>query len=529
MQLSFLRTQFPQTSEALARLSPDDEGAAALRHLLYLDQHFMRRDHIRRDLSDAELSSPDLHPPSGSTFDVAVAGGGLSLIYAAVLARAGRSVCVFDRRRIGCGHREWNISRAELVPLWESGLFTQDEVERLILMQYRTGICRFAGGTDHPVSQVLDCVVDAETLLTQLRERASAAGAVLLDYHELAGYKADSDGVSIVLQPTSESAQASKRSVLQAMTRKPRVLRARLLIDGLGAASPHAQFDLCCPTVGGVMDGLTLGSSPLTMDPQVGEILVTTEGIEDGKQHIWEGFPAPPAPQQQQTATTRMTIYLFYYARTESLARLSPLPLLSLYERFFQTLQRYKSGPLTLVRPTYGYIPAYTRLGNMPASPAQRVLLVGDAAGRHSPLTFCGFGSMIRSFWPIAVGVLRCLREDRLQRSDLAALWTEPPALQVMGGLTLMMSPSETGESAALSDPDGLNRLLDSAFGTLAAMGDTTYGRFLRDDVDAATFVRFMLGAARKHPQVYEKVFQQLSPSEVGRWLWRLFRLWMQS
>ena len=39
----------------------------------------------------------------------------------------------------------------------------------------------------------------------------------------------------------------------------------------------------------------------------------------------------------------------------------------------------------------------------------------------------------------------------------------------------------------------------------------------------------FMLGAARKHPQVYEKVFQQLSPSEVGRWLWRLFRLWMQS
>ena len=350
-----------------------------------------------------------------------MAGGGLSLIYAAVLARAGRSVCVFDRRRIGCGHREWNISRAELVPLWESGLFTQDEVERLILMQYRTGICRFAGGTDHPVSQVLDCVVDAETLLTQLRERASAAGAVLLDYHELAGYKADSDGVTIVLQPTSESAQATKPSVLQAITRKPRVLRARLLIDGLGAASPHAQFDLCCPTVGGVMDGLTLGSSPLTMDPQVGEILVTTEGIEDGKQHIWEGFPAPPAPEHPQTVTTRMTIYLFYYARTESLARLSPFPLLSLYERFFQTLQHYKSGPLTLVRPTYGYIPAYTRLGNMPASPAQRVLLVGDAAGRHSPLTltFCGFGSMIRSFWPIAVGVpaLPARRSSAAQRS----------------------------------------------------------------------------------------------------------------
>ena len=244
-----------------------------------------------------------------------------------------------------------------------------------------------------------------DSLLTQLRERASAAGAVLLDYHELAGYRAGSDGVTIVLQPTSESAQATKRSVLQAITRKPRVLRARLLIDGLGAASPHAQFDLCCPTVGGVMDDLAIGSDPLEMDPEVGEILVTTEGIEQRRQHIWEGFPTVSALSDAHS-TRRMTIYLFYYLRSDALSEHGPLPLLSLYERYFETLPRYKRGPLRLVRPTYGYIPAYTRLGPMPASPCERVFLVGDAAGRHSPLTFCGFGSMIRSFLPIGDGLL---------------------------------------------------------------------------------------------------------------------------
>ena len=39
----------------------------------------------------------------------------------------------------------------------------------------------------------------------------------------------------------------------------PRQLQARLFIDALGAQSPHAAFDLLCPTVGGVLDDLELG------------------------------------------------------------------------------------------------------------------------------------------------------------------------------------------------------------------------------------------------------------------------------
>ena len=445
-------------------------------------------------------------------FDVVLAGGGLSLLYAALLSARGLRVAVFDRRQIGCGHREWNISRRELAPLGASGLFSAAEVERLILMQYQTGICRFSGGPSYAVSGVLDCVVDAETLLHALRDRCVRQGVTLLPYRALDGYTHEADRLLVQVCPTEGPPRTQ-------------VLRTRLLLDGLGAASPHARFDLCCPTVGGVMDDLTLGSGPQELDPKVGEILVTTDGVEEQRQHIWEGFPTVSATGDA-VSTRRMTIYLFYYLRSDLLAQHGPLPLLNLYERYFATLSRYKRGPLMLVRPTYGYIPAYTRLRSMPSAPSDRVLLVGDAAGRHSPLTFCGFGAMIRSFLSIGEGVVRLLHDDRLDAESLSALWHEPPALKVLGGLTLMMSPPLFSDGS--EDPETVNELLNAAFATLHGMGEDTYRRFLQDDVDGPTFVRFMLGAAERHPQVYRKVLRYLSLSESVTWLFRLAQLHLE-
>jgi len=503
LSLGLLRRQFPRTAEAFSLLP--DGGEAALLHLRHLDHSYSQ---------PRTLAAESLDPARDrGEFDVVLAGGGLSLIYAALLALRGLRVAVFDRRQIGCGHREWNISRRELAPLHQSGLFSIEEVHRLVLMQYRTGICRFGDGQSYAVSGVLDCVVDAETLLHALRERCRQQGVTLLPFRELRGYAVDERGVSVRICSTDGPAQAE-------------VLRARLLIDGLGATSPHARFDLCCPTVGGVMDDLAIGDGPLEMDPSVGEILVTTEGIEEQRQHIWEGFPTVSATGNA-TATRRMTIYLFYYLRTEALAWHGPSPLLSLYERYFATLSRYKRGALQLVRPTYGYIPAYTRLHAMPAAPSDRVLLVGDAAGRHSPLTFCGFGSMIRSFVPIADGVIQLLRDDRLDADSLAALWHEPPALQVLGGLTLMMSPPLSADGS--DEPATINDLLNAAFATLHGMGEDTYRRFLQDDVDGGTFVRFMLGSAKLHPQVYQKIFRYLSLGEATTWLYRLWRLYRET
>lgn len=542
LDLAALHSRYPRTC---AEFLANPQGRSALQHIVQLEHSLgqrvrgaLARGHSSGTLGygDLALDPRDDRPVApGDRFDVVIAGGGLSLVYAAALAQAGLRVAVFDRRAIGCGHREWNISRRELAPLCESGLFTKDEVQALVRMQYRIGICRFGAGADHPVRDVLDCVVDAEALLRALRDKAQAAGATLIPHHDLAGYRVGSDGVVIAITPIEES-------------RQRRYLQARLLVDALGAQSPHAAFDLLCPTVGGIMDNLCLGSAHDELDPEVGEILVTTEGVQDGEQHIWEGFPAPaesdphvdarpssalvpsPDPSQpaSQPASRRMTIYLFYYQRSQRIAdRLASgeQPLLALYERFFATLPRYKRGALQLVRPTYGYIPGYTRLHPMPTSPRDRVFLVGDAAARHSPLTFCGFGSMIRSFWPITQGLLRAVRSDALTQRQLTTLWQDPPALQVMGGLTLMMMPppAQTTDQTT-ADPDWINRLLDTAFGVLASFGQEAYAAFLQDRVDAATFTRFMFATAQKQPAVYHKAFAHLSPGEIARFLQRFWQ-----
>ena len=509
--------RYPRTWAAFSTL-PD--GEAALGHILQIERSLAERAGKKGSLGSRRppglqrLEPREDRPLSANDrFDVIIAGGGLSLVYAATLAQAGLRVAVFDRREIGYGHREWNISRPELRPLSASGLFTPSEVEGLLLGQYREGICRFGSGPAHPVREVLDCVVDAGRLLSALRQRAEAAGATLLPHHALAGYRVDADGVRVVLSPARGGA--------------PRQLQARLFIDALGAQSPHAAFDLLCPTVGGVLDDLQLGTAPDELDPSLGEILITTEGIEDGEQHIWEGFPAPhpTADEASPGPSRRMTIYLFYYQRRTRLDErmaADEQPLLALYERFFTTLPRYKRGALRLLRPTYGYIPGYTRLSPMPSAPSDRVFLVGDAAARHSPLTFCGFGSMIRSFLPISQGLLRALQSDSLLRTHLAGLWQEPPALQVMGGLTLMMMPPAAlprGQSPA--DPDAINRLLDTAFSVLASFGQDAYAAFLQDRVDAETFTRFMFATAKREPSVYRRAFAHLSPSEIALWLRR--------
>ena len=202
-------------------------SAETREHLEALERGFFER---------AACDIGDGGPDRGAhvDFDVVLAGGGLSLIYAAYLARRGRRVAVFDRRKIGCGHREWNISRAEMRPLVDSALFTQAEADALVQLEYDHGICRWHGGGTYPVRRVLDCVVDAERLLTELRARAEAAGATLLDHHALAGYRVGRGGVEVRLSPA-------------------KTLTARVLVDGMGAASPHAAFDLVCPTVGGVL------------------------------------------------------------------------------------------------------------------------------------------------------------------------------------------------------------------------------------------------------------------------------------
>lgn len=451
-----------------------------------LAERLVHLDRIRGErgrTAPAMVAAPDR--AATPDFDVVVAGGGLWSLLAPLLAARGLSVAVLDRARVGAAHREWNASGPELQALVRTGLLGPAELERLIVARYRHGTCRFHRGGTYPVTDVLDHAVDAGGLLGRARAASEARGVTLLDGHAVVGEAAGAASVRLRV-----AADGRERDVV-----------TRVLVDARGAASPHASADLVCPTVGGVLTGLAEGDGPDEIDPGVGEILATVDDEDDdGRQHVWEGFPG---------ARGETTVYVFYYARAEE--RVS---LVALYDRFFATLPTYKRGDARLVRPTFGFIPGWSRLSPAPRPPHPRVILVGDAAARHSPLTYCGFGAALRSLEPCAAAVASAVEHGRAR--DLACV-DDAPVHALTGALAHVM--------ASRGMPRGdLNGLLDAAFSTLHEMGPAAYQALLRDEMMPAHFTDFLRKTAAKRARVWHEVPRTMGLGAAGRWLLAVVR-----
>jgi lycopene cyclase CruA len=461
-------------AESRSRLR-DAAGAEFVERIDHLDAQWRERG--------ARVPAPcSLLAPDASTvvdYDVAIVGGGLWSIFAPLLRARGLRVAVFDRSRAAASHREWNASAPELQALVRAGLVSSAELEELIVARYDHGVCRFHGGSSYDVTGVLDCAVDAGALLAGARELASSRGVAFHDDHALVAQAAGPAGV---------------RMRFREMGGGERELTARVMVDARGASSPFATADLVCPTVGGVVRGLVEGGGPDEVDPNVGEILATVDSVEDGRQHVWESFPG----RMGET-----TVYVFYYARSGE-----PVSLWELYGRFFSTLPTYKRGNADLVRPTFGYIPGWSRLSAPPSAPHPRIVLVGDAASRHSSLTYCGFGATLRSLDRAAERVHRLVNDERL---DDPRVVDDRPVHALTGVLAYVMA------SRRFQGND-LNTLLDAAFRTLRDMGNESYAALLRDEMDTGLFLSFLRQTARRHPAVWGKALRGLSPATVGRW-----------
>jgi lycopene cyclase CruA len=436
---------------------------------------------------DRALPAPD--PGARPELDVVVAGGGLSLLVAAEMARLGLRVLVVERARAGVAHREWNASHEELAPLVDAGIVTAEQLEALIVARYREGVCAFHGGTPRRVRGVLDCAVDAGPLLERVRHVAASRGVSFVE-------RASVDAVGV-------GADAVRVGWTDATGGRAEVV-TRVMVDARGASSPYASADLVCPTVGGVVRGLAEGAGAREVDPAVGDILVTTEHVDpaSGLQHVWEGFPGRPGD---------VTVYLFYYARA---ADAPGGALARLYGRFFDSLATYKEGDAELMRPTFGYIPGWSRLAPAPRGPSPRVVLVGDAAARHSPLTFCGFGSMLRSFEPAAYEIATAVAEGRAPARNVVP---DDPIHAWTGALATVMA------SGALGGPK-LNGLLDAAFGVLEDMGNDDFEALLKDRMNGRRFTEFLRQTGARHPIVYREVLRALGPISAARWGARLAR-----
>jgi lycopene cyclase CruA len=525
-----IAARYPRTAAAFATMPG---GAAALAAVARLEARWRQvwaGPPPARVLGRARGALPMLAP--ADRFDVVIAGGGLGLVMGWALAQAGWRVLVFDRDAVGCAHREWNISRAELDVLVAAGLFTWAELEGAVATTYREGLIRFdATGTGAPavplrLAGVLDLALDAQAVLDLARARFLAAGGTIR-----AGRR---------FRQVITAARGPARSHVRLDgPAGPETVEARLVIDMMGSISPIAltlnagrPFDGVCPTVGTVVAGL--GG-----DPGVGDILVSVAGTQAGRQLIWEGFPG----RHGET-----TVYVFYY----DLAGPGQAPrqsLLALFEQYFTLLPSYAQSriadcglrntegdqgsgvrgqgsnnesrnpqPATRnpqsavhLRPVYGYIPA--RHGRRGRTAARGVVCLGDAAAGQSPLTFCGFGSFVRHLPGTRAALDAALRADRLEARDLARVGPHQANLRPAWAFARLMQPWPGGGPAAV------NRLLNAFCAALVRVGAPTTKRFLQDRHTFRDYLHILLTTARLYPAVFPITWRVLGPRGLVRWL----------
>ena len=513
--------RYPHLMAAFATIP---EGAAHLRRLQDLNATWqqMLGSGAARQYTEVVITEERPTLPAVDTFDIIYAGGGLNLLNAAVMTRRyGLRVLVFDRFTVGAVHREWNISRVELRELLVVGLLTPDELESVIQREYSDGLVRF-----HPqhiqmqpaelhLTGVLDVAVDAEKLtalcMKKIQEtRRDGLPNVILH---------NTTFVQCAVQPTA----GVTVDVTHAGDER-HSYAGRLLIDGMGSTSPIAcqlncgrPFSLVCPTVGTVARGYKMGNAPHSVNPEVGEVLVTTEDARNGRQLIWEAFPG----KEDQVA-----IYLFYYAEAGDHA-----DLLELFDDFFQLLPGYKdTSAVEILKPVYGFIPAGYNI-SLPWQRQQkvlaydRVLSLGDAAAFQSPLTFCGFGSYVRNLRRITALLALALQHNCLRAEDLNGIRASEAVPAVARAFSkFMIAKPEQAEPVWQ-----VNETLNVFCHILNKLGPQITNAFFKDRVGWLDYTRIVLSTPGYYPKIYPLAFRTLSLAEGIGWITAWLQLGRQS
>jgi lycopene cyclase CruA len=350
------------------------------------------------------------------------------------------------------------------------------------------------------MDNVLDVAIEADRLL------------------ELAAKKLKKTESKVISNLRFVRAFVNKDKVLveceDAKTGRRKLFASKLFVDATGTNSAVSRqlnsgrsITHVCPTVGSVAKGFKRGGEEREVDFSVGEILVSTEDASDHRQLIWEGFAGSERRDEYTT-------YLFFYDSVESKADKS---LFRLFEEYFEKLPGYKSknGAWKVVKPVYGYIPSVHHHGwdNQKKTAAARILLVGDAAGLSSPLTFCGFGSHVRNLRKLTDLTEKSLREDLLGEKDLSEINAYEPRVAQMSSLAEFMRP------APKSRPSVVNETMNAVMSALSSLDKEISREMFQDRMPFASFKKVLLKTAQIHPPVFKKMFDHLGVKGAFWWL----------
>ncbi|KAK9841815.1 hypothetical protein WJX81_004881 [Elliptochloris bilobata] len=464
--------------------------------------------------------------------DVAVCGGTLGLFIALALQLRGHHVTMVEKRRVEGRSQEWNVSRQDLDVLLDEGLLTPEELESAVATQIDSSRVSFLGGREIWVKGVLDLGVNPRALIKIMKARFLDSGGTILEDTAFRSAEVYPEGVAIRL---SAGGAGGGRRAAAAAAGGEQELHCRLLIDCMGHWSPIVKQmrggrkpEGICMVCGSCAEGVPAEQN------RTGDFLHTFTDASDDMQLFWEAFPAEGGAAR--------TTYMFTYCDTDK-RRPSFQALL---DRYFELLPQYQGVPLEALRFRRVLFGAFPTYASSPLRPQfDRILQVGDASASQSPLSFGGFGSMLRHLPRLAAGVDSALAADALSQRALAVLQPYQPSLSAawlfQRSMALLMGQlrGARGRRGAVSGflpPDHVNRLLGANFRVMQALGDRVLRPFLQarcalalgdrvlrpflqDTVRWWPLTATMAGTLLAAPVTIARVLAQVGPHVVLGWL----------
>ena len=426
----------------------------------YLPEGLKIADNRWQALRNNELTSPTVITQKDDSLneletDVVVAGGTLGILIAATLQKQGWQVTLIEKGILKGRQQEWNISRQELDVFLDMSLLSKTELEKAIATEYNPGRVSFHKGYELWVNDVLNIGVDPVYLLETLKQKFLEAGGKLLENTPFNSAIIHNDGVLVNAGETH--------------------LRTRLLIDGMGHFSPIVQQarkgqqpDGICLVVGSCAKGFK--------ENETGDLIASFTPILNQCQYFWEAFPARDG----------RTTYLFTYVDAHP-DRFSLEFLMEEYFRLLPEYQKIELEQLKFERFLFGFFPAYRQ--SPLKMPWDRILPIGDSAGGQSPVSFGGFGAMVRHLKRLTLGIDEALKIDHLAHNSLSLLQPYQPNISVTW---LFQKTMSVGVSQQV-DPQQINALMSGVFQVMDRLGDQVLKPFLQDVIQFPALMKTLI------------------------------------
>ncbi|ACK71300.1 FAD dependent oxidoreductase [Gloeothece citriformis PCC 7424] len=387
--------------------------------------------------------------------DIVISGGTLGILLASALQYQGWRTVIIERGILRGREQEWNISRQELSVFLELNLLTEAELNQAIATEYNPARVSFFQGYELWVKDVLNIGVDPVFLLDTLKHKFLEQGGILLEQTSFNSAIVHPDGIVV---------KAGNHT-----------LKTRLLIDGMGHFSPIAKQARKGQKPEGIC--LVVGSCAQGYDKnETGDLIASITPILNQCQYFWEAFPARDG----------RTTYLFTYLDPHP-DRFSLEFFMAEYLKWLPDYQNVELERLKFERFLFGFFPSYRQ--SPLKTPWSRILAVGDSSGSQSPVSFGGFGAMVRHLKRLTLGISEALKADVLDSQGLSLLQPYQPNISVNWLFQKTMSV-EVNQKA---DPNQINRLMSGVFQVMDQLGDEVLKPFLQDVIQFPALAKSLI------------------------------------